>query len=34
MKAAFKNNKELQIEHIESLQDNLQDFMVRLGGLA
>ena len=28
MKAAFKNNKELQIHHIEGLQDDLVDFMV------
>ncbi|GAB4816699.1 hypothetical protein N2152v2_003745 [Parachlorella kessleri] len=29
MKAAFKNNKELQIDHIEGLQDDLVDFMDR-----
>lgn len=29
MKQAFKANKELQIDHIESLQDDLMDLMVR-----
>lgn len=33
MKQAFKKNKELDIDHIESLQDDLVDIMVGWAGL-